>query len=354
MALQALKHGLPFPVWPTSVSGPPSLGNITIDAAGEKAAYVLMATAAKDIHTIHFRTGNVATGDTVDVRIETVDTAANGDPTGTLWATNTNAALVIGNGDDNTWKSATLTADATLAVGDVFAIVVVNGGGGGNIQINTYSDQSVGGFPYGDLFTTAWAKLTAPPLFIIEYSDGSFEPIFGFADFGGPINTNTFKSDDATNRRGNIFQLPFPARANGAWAWVDGDATFTIKLYDSDGSTVLATTAATNAFQRQGTAAALHFYPFLTTATLSANTSYRIAVVPETTTNLTTYDFDVPSAAMLDMFPGGQSCHASVFTSSAWAETTTRRAYMGVFLDAFSDGIGSGASAHIFGGTVLR
>jgi hypothetical protein len=347
MALQSINHGFPFPAWPTSASGVPSTsGAFAIDAAAEKAASIWVASAAKAIRTIHIRTATVATGDTVDVRVETVDSAANGDPTGTLHTTNSNASLAIGSGDDNVWKSVQLTADtATLAIGDVFACVVVNGGGGGNIQIAGYQDQSVAGIPYGDLFTASWAKNSNAALIIPQYSDGSFEPIFGFADTGGPINTTTFNSGTATNRRGNIFQVPFPCRAKGAWAWVDADGDFTIKLYDSDGTTVLATTANVNRFQRQGAAGALSFVPFTAAATLAANTSYRIVVVPADTTNLSTYDFDVPAAAMLDMFPGGQNCHASVFTSSAWVETTTRRGYLGVFLDAFSDGIGAGGGA---------
>lgn len=334
-AQQTIKHGVALPPWPTTTSGAPSLGsNYVLDASGETACFVFAASAAKAIHQVHVRTGTVTAGDTMDVRIETVDDAANGDPTGTLHTTDSNGSLVIANGDDNVWKEATLTADtAALTVGEVVAACVVNGAAG-NMVLSSYADQILQGFPYGDLFTSAWAKNIQPPHIVVEYSDGSFEPVFGYPDTGGPITTNTFKSDDATNRRGNIFQVSFGARAKGAWAWVDGDANFTIKLYDSDGSTVLATTASANSFQRQSAAGALYFLPFTTTATLVANTSYRLAVVPSTTSNISTYDFDVPAAGMLDMFPGGQAMHASVFTSSAWVETTTKRGFMGVMLDA--------------------
>lgn len=341
MAIQSIKHGLPFPAWPVEGSGVPSLSNYLIDASGEKVAVVASATAAKSIRTIHFRTGTVTTGDTLDCRVETVDNAANGDPTGTLWATNTNGSCVVASSDDNVWKSATLTADATLAIGDVFAIVIVNGGGGGNLNIAGFAD-SAPLFPYGDHFTSAWAKVGAPPLIVAEYSDGSFEPIYGIADSGGPITTTTYNSGSTTNRRGNIFQLAFPSRAKGCWAWVDADGDFTVKVYDSAGTSVLATTATINNFQRLSNAGRIAFYPFLASVSLSAGTNYRIAVVPGTVTNLSTYEFDVPAAGMLDMFPGGQSCHASVFTSSAWVETTTRRGYLGLFLDGFDDGASAG------------
>lgn len=92
MALQSITHGYPFPAPPLTAAGAPSLGNYLLDANGEKAALVFAATAAKAIRKIHFRTGTVTTGDTVDCRVETVDTAANGDPTGTLHTTNSNGS----------------------------------------------------------------------------------------------------------------------------------------------------------------------------------------------------------------------------------------------------------------------
>lgn len=345
MALQSLKSGIPFPSWPTGCNTLPSNGTQLLDAAGEKASTIFIASVAKAIRTIHIRTGTITTGDTVDVRVETVDSAANGDPTGTLWTTNSNGALVIASTDDNVWKSVTLTADtATLAIGDVFALVVVNGSVPGVININTYADM-VASIPYGDQFTAAWAKTGTCPIIVPQYSDGSFEPLFGFSDCGG-FTTTTFNSSSATNRRGNIFQVPFPTRTKGCWAWVDGDGDFTVKLYDPDGTTVLATTATANTFQRGATTAAPYFLPFTGGAvTLTENTNYRLVVIPSTTTNLSTFEFDVPLAAMLDMFPGGQNCHASVYTSGAWVETTTKRGYLGVILDQFSDGVGGGLTA---------
>jgi len=345
MAIQTVKYGFPFPNYPPGIAAVPALGSATydLDANAEKAAAIYMATAAKNIHKVHIRMNTTTVGDTLDVRIETVDTAANGDPTGTLWAVNTNASLVLAGSDDAIWKSVTLTADATLAVGDIYAIVLVQGASG-DCLVNNFSDQTTG-FPYGDAFTASWTKNISPPMMFAEFSDGSFEPVFGISDVGALINSNSFDNNDATNKRGNIFSLPFPARAAGAWAWVDADATFTIVLYDTDGTTPLATTPATNAFQRATTAGNPHFYAFLVPVELDANTDYYMAVVPQSTTALTLYDFDVPAAGMLDMFPGGQDCHRAVYTSSAWVPTTTSRSFMGIYLDGFSDGAG-GAPYH--------
>jgi len=340
MALQSIgADGIPFPPIAATASGAPGLStSIAITAAGHKAAHIFQAAVAKSIHKVHIRTGTVTTGDTVDVRVETVDNAANGDPTGTLWGTNTNGSLVIASSDDNVWKNVTLTADAVLAIGDVVALVVANGGGGGNMIFNAFQDHLVL-HAYTDLFTAAWVKSTGSLLFVPEYSDGSFGPIAGYSGAGAPINSTTFNSGTATNRRGNIFQLPVPCRAAGCWGWIDADGDYTVKLYDSDGTSVLATTATINAFQRGSTAGGPTYHPFTTSATLAKATNYRIVVIPSTTTSLTTYDFDVPVAGMLDMFPGGQNCKASVYTSGAWVETATRRGYLGVMLDAFDDAV---------------
>jgi hypothetical protein len=358
MALQSTKHGLPFPAYPTGVVNvAPSFVSYLMDAAGEKTAGVWTASAAKAIRKVHFRTNTVTTGDTVDVRVETVDNATDGNPTGTLLAASTNASLVIAGADDNVWKSVQLTADTpTLAVGDIFGLVVVNGSGGG--VINIAGRVHVGlQFPYGLLFTSSWVKTAQYPIMVPEYSDGTFEPIFGYGDQGGPINTSTFGSGSATNRRGNIFSVPFPSRANGCWVWLDSDGNYTVKLYDSDGTTVLATTATAYATQRVVTVGALTFLPFTAPATLAASTNYRLVVEPSSASTVATYDFDVPVVGMLDMFPGGQACHASVYTSGSWVETTTRRGYLGVFLDAFADdtgGGGGGGGIPIIGGNIVR
>lgn len=346
MALQT-SNGWCWPMPPLLQSTLPNLNTtFLIDAAAEKAAIVFQASAAKNAHKIWIRFATTTTGDTLDVRVETVDTAANGDPTGTLFGTNTNGALVLAGSDDNIWKSVTLTADATFAAGDVVAVVVVQGSVPGNTQISAYADLGVGqggSFPYGDLYTGAWAKQQYMPMIWIEYSDGTFEPIFGLIDQGSPLTTNTINTGTTMTRTGNLFQVPFPCRLNGCWVWVDADGGFSVKVYDSDGTTVLATTATFNAFQRAATTAGLIFLSFTTKATLVKNTNYRIAIVLSSVTSMTSYQFDVPSAAAMAMFPGGTSMYATDYNSGSWAETTTRRTWMGIFADAFDDAVSAGA-----------
>src|SRR5688572_2287311 len=100
MALQSLHGGgffYPRMIGATGAVAP--VVSLTLDASGEKIGWVLQAAATGAIDAIWFRTGTVTTGDTVDVRIETVD-PSTGLPTGTLWSANTNVSVVIANGDD--------------------------------------------------------------------------------------------------------------------------------------------------------------------------------------------------------------------------------------------------------------
>lgn len=321
-----------------------------LTASTHKAGMVYKAWQAKSIRKIHFRTGTVTTGDTVDCRVETVDTATDGNPTGTLFGTTTNGSCVVASSDDNVWKEATLTADAALAIGDTFALIVANGGGGGSMNLVAFDDMKAS-VPYGAHFTASWAKQVSPIMIVPEYSDGTFGIMPGLiGGVGSPLTATAFNSGSAVARRGNIFQVATSKTAIGAWCWVDGDNDFTMKLYDS-GGTELATTGTILGLQRPGTTAGLYFIPFTTAYVLAASTSYRIAIVPGAS-SVESYEFDVPAAAAMDLFDGGQSCHASVFTTagSSWAETTTRRNFCGVILEDIVASGGGPVSTNMRGG----
>ncbi len=312
-----------------------------LDAAGEKAALIFRPTQAKAIRTIHARTATVTTGDTVDVRVETVN--ASGEPSGTLHGTNTNGALVIASSDDNVWKSVTLTADtATLTPGvSEVAVVIVNGGAGGNIQIGSWGFQR-SHYPYGSVYTTSWTVQPNLPLIVVQYADGTFDPIYGYPATGGPITTTTFNSGTGTNRRGDIFTLAVPMRVSGLAAYIDADGPFEAKIYAADGTTVLATSDPVANALRGATYAGPHFVPFTSSVDLDAGVAYRMAVIPTSGTSVTTYEFDVPTAAMLDAFAGGQDIHSSTWNGSAWSETTTRRMWLHLIVTGLDDGAGGG------------
>lgn len=351
MPLQTLMGGLEFPNRPMAFAGGPNVpaSAFTLDAASEKAALVFRSTVTKSIRKVHFRTGTVTTGATVDVRIETVSSA--GDPSGTLFGTNTNVSHVIADANDNAWLlTAALTADAAVTQGGLVAVVIVNPAvSPGNFTIANYGDDvNSGGFPYGDLFTSSWAKQgNGCPLIYVEYSDGTYEAIYGITPNGAPINTRTFNNTSTPDERGSKFKLPFPCRVSGCWLWADTDGDYDVVLYDTDGSTILgnggsgSTVVVGNAVtNRSANQSGFHYHAFKAAVTLAKDVFYRLTVLPTTTTSLIMYDFDVPTVAMLDMFSGGQNMHATERTDAgAWTDTPTQRAYLGLFVDQLDDGV---------------
>jgi hypothetical protein len=341
MALQPLK-GFLIPDIPRNPAGAPGTNSLTIDAASEKVAMIFQAPKTGSIDRVYFKTGTVTTGATVDVRLETVD-SATGDPTGTLVAANTNASQVIGNSDDNVWFEVTLTAAGAVTRGTFYAIVVVNPAGSpGNLSIHELNDDAVGS-AYTTLFTTVWTKQVGSSIGAVRYNDGSYDYMPGFWPFNA-INSLAINTGTTPDEVGLIFQLPFPVRVAGAWVWADFDGDADIKLYDSDGTTVLASIS-TDLNIRRVTSGDVHIFFFTASAELLKNTNYRLSLLPTTATSLTLYEYQMTSAELLNIMAGGQAFHRTDRTDAgAWAQTTTKRPQMGLVLDAFDDGVGGGSS----------
>lgn len=347
MAIQALTP-FPIPTIPPSAAGAPSFNTgYTLDAASEKVALILHAPKTGNIRKVGFRTSTVTTGETVDVRIESVD-ATTGDPSGTLLAANTNIAHVIADTDDNVWlTTANLTADAAVTKGDLIAIVIAAPGSGSfAFSIGEFADGAASSgpvFPYIDHFTTAWAKSTGGGgySFALEYSDGSYEVIPGCWPLSN-VQSDTFNNTSTPDERALKFRLPFPARVTGFWAWLDLDGDCDIVLYDSDGTTPLLTKSLDKDV-RVGTGGRSMTGFFSSTASLLANTYYRLAVKPTSATNLISYRLQVAAAAVMDGLDGGQDFHGSTrVDAGSWTDTTTDRPTVGLLIDAFDDGVSAG------------
>jgi hypothetical protein len=324
-----------------------SLQNFLLDAASEKAAGVFQAPKDGTINKVGFLARTVTTGDTVDVRLETVSDA-NGDPTGTLLDTNTNASQVIGSGDDNTWFLTTLTAGAAVSKGDKIAVVIVNGAAPGDLNIGVISAGNQN-FPYPDHFTAAWAKNNGrSPVFALEYSDGSYAIADGVFPVSAKSN-ETLASNTTPDERGLKFKLPIPFRVTKCWFEIDPNDNFDVVLYDSDDSVL-----ETYSFDKDISATSNIITTRITFASpheLLEDTFYRITIKPSTTTLVTLGEFDVDTAAIMDSFDGGQDFHHTSRTDGgAWTDTTTKRPLMGLLIDAFDDGVGGGAASILSGG----
>lgn len=338
------------PLWvPQITFGPtasaPSLTSLAVSGAGRKFAAILQAPKTGSIRKVHFRTGAVTTGTDTDCRIESVD-GATGDPSGTLFGTNTNVTILAASLVANTWiTSGALTADAAVTQGDLLAVVLTpTGTPNYNVSAFTVGTSGVR-FPYQDLYNgTAWTKDTSSiPSIALEYSDGTFAPMH--QNF--PItaaNTHTFNSGSTPDEYALRFQFPVPVKVGGFWIWADTDGDFDAVLYDSDGTTVLASKSF-DKDNRQGTGIGHHFLALSSSASLAASTYYRFAIRPSTATSLTIYSMDVNAANIFDNMPGGQLFHHSTRTDAgSWTDTTTRRLFMGLMVTATDNGVGGGGS----------
>lgn len=338
MALQIIPGGLWIP-HPFIRTGAISFGNMLIDASGEKAAGIFRAPKTGTVSKIGFLTGIVTTGATVDVRLETVD-LANGDPSGTLFGTDSNGSQVIANGDDNTWFTTTLTTGPSVTKGDLLAVVIANAGSG-DMNIRNCTFDNPRNFPYTDLFTLSWSKDDDAPVFSLEYSDGSYAYSLGVWPISA-TNSPFFNLSSTPDERGLIFQLPFPFRVTGMWINSDLDGAVDIVLYDDDGTTVLESVSL-DPDVRQIPDKRTTLVWFDGTQTLSANTNYRLVLKPTTTTNVALVDFEVDSVVVMESLEGGSNFHFTERTDAgSWTDTVTKRPAIGLICDAFDDGVSVG------------
>lgn len=275
---------------------------LTIDAASEVAGAVFRVKAG-NIRYIHWRTLTVTTGgaNNVDVRLETVD-AANGRPTGTLWAANTNASVDVADANDNTWFRTQLTADATVAVGDVVAALVVNpaasfGNMGIALGFSMFAQSAaISRMPYsvGPLRSNL---ISNPPAMLLEYSDGTFNHVFGYTPFfSSSVTINTGTNPDEVCL---IFtpDAPFRIMGYGCTASIAAGGDWRMALYEDGNNTPLLTSATQDgnivASASIGTLNGL----FSTEYVVSVGTKYRLSLLPLTATSIVLLLFTTPGSA---------------------------------------------------------
>jgi hypothetical protein len=344
--LQSLAGGFILPMlWARGGTG--AFANVALDAENEALGFVCQAPKAGSIDRIGFRTAAITTGGTVTCTIQGVS-AATGDPDGTPIGSGT---LAIADSDDNTWKECTLGTPATVTRGQLIAVVVtVPSGFAGNLsELGTIIDW-IGGwqFPYQSTFQGgAWAKSLNAPCVAVRYSDETYGPL-GTMPVSA-LAATTFNSGSTPDERGLKFTLPFPARLsgvvlNGIYA---GGAT--IKVYDSDDTTVL-TSLALDPEQMAGALAGPARFLLPATVSLSKNVAYRVTLLPSSGTDNTLVNLTCASAALLDALDGGQAFHLCTRTNGgAWDDTlTAQRPLIHLVLDAFDDAAQDGGAVHFY------
>ena len=328
------------PRWP--VAGTPTESYQTISAANEKVGFVLRAPATGTISKVMFSTGTVTTGATVDVRLETVSTTT-GKPTGTLLDTNTNASLVIADGDDDTSHLVSLTAGAAVTQGDIFAVVISNPGASfGNMRIIHIGTGTAS--PYIGLYSgAAWTMAAGSPVLAFEYDDGSYPALFGCYPYEDIIYTS-YNNTDTPDVYALRFKFAFPARLSGAHLQVDADGDFDVKLYDTDGATVLGTISKDKDIRGVDTIRG-YILQCCDEIVLTKDAWYRLGVEPTSATDIRIATVTVGSADYWDATHMGQNMILSTAKDpsqeSDWTQDTTKRPMFGLYVDQLDDGDGA-------------
>jgi hypothetical protein len=343
------------------ISGAPSYAvatPLTIDATGEMAAFVGRMSnptrATKDVRKVHFRFGTVtkAGGSALTVSLQTVN-AAVGPPyqpdetqDQTVAIANADAGFV-----SNTWyTTGALSADRTVAYGEMLA-VVIEYDGGGRLGADTVGISALGGstahvtMSEGGcaLKTASWAAASGWNNVVLEFSDGTFGTLEQSV-LASAVNTHSFNSGSTPDEHALAFTVPLACKVDGIFAHLAIQAGADVDLVLYQGTSALAT-GSIDANAIRSAAGAAFFTP-IAEQTLTASTQYYVAVKPTTTTSVSAYSLDVSAVGHMALNDGGTNFNYSTRTDAgSWAAvTTTRRLVAGIRISSVDDGNGSGSA----------
>lgn len=324
-----------------------SFSSMLLDAAGESAAMIFEAPKTGTIDRVGFRTGTVTTGATLDVRLETVS-ATDGNPTGALLAAGSNAAVAVTT--SSIWHEVTLTTPVAVTAGQLVALVIVNPAvSPGVLNIVRFSTNPNASLPYTALFTTVWTKATTHGIFAVRYTDGTYPRIPGVLPVSILGPAASINANSTPDEVGNRIVVPMACRVAGFyWWWFAAAAPLadlTLKLYDSTGTLLASRLVDKDSFMPSSVGAQL--YLRLPTPVDLAAGMYRLTVNPASTTNENyTLMTTVASAGVMGAMPQGTNVYRTQRTNNgSWTDTSTERAWLGLWLSAIDDGAGSGGGA---------
>lgn len=324
-----------------------------MNASADKMAFIFMVPKDGTLDWFEFRTGAVGNNPDNGVRFSWQDIdATSGFPDGGVdqFAIKTNPAATTWTTPDNVMTNdgtgggtkRTVSAGQMLAAVIDFASFVA----GDSFEVSTPSHATAvwSNHYTADGSSGAYTKSSRPPMFAVKYSDGTF------AEFPLPImpmsaagTATSFNNTSTPDERALRFQVPVSCRCVGAWFLADGDGDADIVLYD-DASSVLVSASIDPDVRID--ANVRHYFVRWDAQTLSANTTYRIAIKPTSATNLIAYHVTVASNGMLAAVPGGIEWYLSTRTDAgAWTDTTTARPMIGLTIDGYDVGAGGGGSS---------
>jgi len=357
---------------PTNVAGDPSIGGgASLDIANyvESVAIVFMASSTQLIDGLFFKIRSVAAGTdcTIQVRIEQVSTG-NGAPNGVLISSTagreSSASVTVTAAGDYyvTFPVDEFEGPFQITQGTLCAIVFrqTSGTAVNNIHFATFSDDNAAwGFPYCIDYDGTSNPQT------LHYRD-NIAPIVGLATQSGyPINhlwpvtavaLETFQSTSTPDTIGNRLSIDAPVRMSGVRAWVASNVSGTIKLYGTNGSTVL---ASANIYASipptPGDAAHIAEFYFPASVDLAVGIYYIAVEATLGTIGIATMTF--PSGLRQSSPLGGSSmayatCTQTPSSTASWTVNLNKQAFIAPIFSGSEIGGGGGGTggetSHVF------
>ena len=340
-----------------------SFSSFTMNQSTDKAEVVFEACEDATITRLGVRIGTI-TGTVVwKIGLQSVDASCNPDGTflgGGSPASATFDPTTLGwaSGD---WRWVTLDNSYAVTRGTKYAWVVEYSSGTlGSQVINHY--------------TSGWGSASGAPFAIandngVRARQANGVPIFGYGSatkaYGNPLKTTTelnFNSGSTPDEYAVGFNLPTNFCSTykvggirmGAMRVASASQTWTLTLYDSDGTTVLQQATKDSDYWdgTSNTRGATFMFDESTLSTLNAGSDYSISLKPDNaSTSLRPYVYDVADAADWEAWQGGQNFWSETRTDGGSpTPLTTRRFNCDILLDDITAPSGGGSGAIIIPG----
>lgn len=339
--------------------------NFALDGNTDLVEWIFQAPAAITISKLGFRYGvRAGTPPTYQISLQGVGT--DGNPDGTIKGATNNALKAFTPPADATWNSTwqwlTLDETATVARGDMLAIVIAYSSGtvDGSNNSSFTTHASIGGSRQGHPYATqnaAGVRTRSTSMPIYGYTSAS-------ATYGRPLETITataYNSGSSPNEYGLRFTIPTTwcstFKVVGIrWFGLTGGAgdSYDVELYDADGDpgTVLQSvtidwdynTAVGGSSRMQEL-----YFNEATLSTLNAGSTYHVGLTANDAANgMAVHRLTVDAAGDWEAWPGGQHFADATRAGAGWTSVAAIRPLIHLILDDITAPTASGGSHVIF------
>jgi hypothetical protein len=343
---RAIKIGLPFAGPAASASSFPNFTSFAMSNANYRTVFVFRAVKAMTITWLGVRLTNAfTTPPTYSLGLYAVD--GSGVPTGGALASGTFAPVV---GDNGTIKRVAMVAGYTCTAGELLAISMdyssgtITGSAYESVAVTSNAGPAGMLFPYAMTYIATWTRRTAPPIFAYGSDTDAFGPAFA------NVSYTSFDSTTTPDEYGMKFTTPAGAmclyKLREARVYLGkpeaANQTLTLKLYDTNGTTVLQTATqdsdVVTSVSVSGCYCLVFTFADASLASLVAGQAYRVGLTTDATaSNVGLQTLTVTTANDLTAFDGGADYVLTTSTDAgAWTDSTTARPLIELVLEEIS------------------